>query len=70
MDLNKSDVKDIVSSEIKAFITNEFGKELKKQLSDVNNPARKEVANAIKNAILELSKFLWMQKNTYINNIK
>jgi hypothetical protein len=70
MDLNKSDVKDIVNKEIKAFIANEFTKELKKQLSDVNNPARKEVANAIKNAILELSKFLWMQKNTYINNIR
>jgi len=70
MDLNRSDVKDIVNKEIKSFITNEFTKELKKQLSDVNNPARKEIANAIKNAILELSKFLWMQKNTYINNIK
>lgn len=70
MELNKSDVKDIVNKEIKAFITNEFTKELKKQLADVNNPARKEVISAIKNAILELSKFLWLQKNTYINNIK
>ena len=29
MDLNRSDVKDIVNKEIKSFITNEFTKDLK-----------------------------------------
>jgi len=69
-ELTEKQVKSIIKTEIKKFIVDSFAKELKKELSDINSPARKEIADAIKGGISSLAKFLWLRRDVYTNEIK
>lgn len=70
--------KDITRTEIKQMIKDEFDKKfnqifvdsLVKELKKVNSPARKEMVDTIKKAMVTVHKFMWMRREVWLNEIK
>jgi hypothetical protein len=69
-ELTKAEVEKIVRDEMKKFLDKEFGNEMKKQLHNESGVARKELADIIRKALVEMNKFMWFRKDVWINNIK
>lgn len=66
--LTKSQVRDIVVDEISKFVSSELESETEKLLK--RGKPREEVINMMKNAIAALTKYMWIRKDVWQNDIK
>ena len=69
-ELTKKEIKDIINDEVdKAFnklFVDSFVKELKKSSS----PAKKELVDMMKNAMVAVHKFMWLRRDVWQSDIK
>lgn len=68
--MDKNEVKAIVDSEIKKFVNDSLDKEMRKILHNSNSQTRKEMIDAMKNALDSVYKLLWMKKEFWKADIK
>ncbi len=70
--------KELTRTEIKKIINDEFDKKfnqifvdsLIKELKNNNSPARKELVEMMKKAMISVHKFMWMRREAWQNEIK
>lgn len=67
--MEKLDYKQIVTDEIKKFISDNLDKEVKKILHS-NSESRTEMINSIKNSFEAVYKNLWQKRDFWKNEIK
>jgi hypothetical protein len=68
--MNSSDVKEIVNSEIKKFVSDILDKEMKKILQSKNSASRGELVDMVKNAFDSVYQTLWQKKDFWKTGIK
>lgn len=68
--LTKSDVKSIISDELKKYHQNELENDLKKLISKQNSGVRNEVLDIVKKALHSAYKFMYIRKDVWTNEIK
>lgn len=66
----RSDIVDIVKSEIKKFYDDSLDKEMKKVLASSNSQTRKEMVNTIKNGLEAAFKVFWVKRDFWKTDIK
>lgn len=66
----KDEVVKIVKSELKKFASDELDKEIKKLLEKSNTGSRKEMIQAIKDAMEAAFKLLWVKRDFWKTDIK
>lgn len=68
--MNKIEVKEIIDSEIKKFLSDSLDKEMKKILHNSNSASRNELISTIKNSIEAVYKVLWQKRDFWKTDIK
>jgi hypothetical protein len=68
--MNKNDVKDIVSDEIKKFLSGSLDKEMSKVLQSSNSKTRGEMITTIKKSLESVYKTLWVKRDFWKSEIK
>jgi hypothetical protein len=68
--MNKTEVKEIIDSEVKKFISDSLDKEMKKILQNNNSASRKEIITTIKDAFEAVYKTLWTKKDFWKSDIR
>jgi hypothetical protein len=68
--MTKTEVKEIIDSEMKKFISDLLDKEMKKILHNSNSTSRTEIINMIKNSMEAVYKVLWYKKDFWKSDIK
>lgn len=69
-ELTKTDIKKIVSDEFDKKFNELFVTTLVKELKNNNSPARKELVDLMKKAMISVHKFMWMRREAWQNEIK
>lgn len=69
-ELTKTDIKKIVSDEFDKKFNELFVNTLVKELKNNNSPARKELVEMMKKAMISVHKFMWMRREAWQNEIK
>jgi hypothetical protein len=69
-ELTKTDIKKIVSDEFDKKFNELFVNTLVKELKNNNSPARKELVDLMKKAMISVHKFMWMRREAWQNEIK
>ena len=69
-ELTKTDIKKIVSDEFDKKFNELFLNTLVKELKNNNSPARKELVDLMKKAMISVHKFMWMRREAWQNEIK
>lgn len=69
-ELTQTDIKRIVKDEIKSYLASQFEQEFKKMMSKSNGSGKKEVTEAIKDALDSLYQFMYHRRNVWKNEIK
>lgn len=67
---DRTEVEDIIKSEIKKFYSDSLDKEMAKVLHDTNSKSRKEVVNTIKNGLEAAFKVFWVKRDFWKTDIK
>jgi preprotein translocase subunit Sss1 len=68
--MDKNDIKEIVSNEIKKFVNDSLDKEMKRVLRNSSSQSRDELITTIKNAMESVYKVLWQKKEFWKADIK
>lgn len=68
--MDSNEVKVIINSEIKKFVSDSLDKEMKKILHNSNSQSRSEVIDTVKNALDSVYKLLWMKRDFWKTDIK
>jgi len=68
--MNKTEIKDLVKSEIKKYIIDSLDSEVKKLLKKQNSESRSEIISTIKNSLDAVYKVLWQKKDYWKTEIK
>lgn len=66
----RSDIVDIVKSEIKKFVEDSMEKEMGKVLKNTNSQARKEIVILMKNGLEAAFKVFWIKRDFWKTDIK
>ena len=66
----RSDIVDIVKSEIKKFVEDSMEKEMGKVFKDTNSLPRKEVVKLMKNGLEAAFKVFWIKRDFWKTDIK
>lgn len=69
-ELTKTEIKKIVSDEFDKKFNELFVNTLVKELKNNNSPARKELVDLMKKAMISVHKFMWMRREAWQNEIK
>lgn len=69
-ELTKTDIKKIVSDEFDKKFNELFVNTLVKEFKNNNSPARKELVDLMKKAMISVHKFMWMRREAWQNEIK
>lgn len=69
-ELTKTDIKKIVSDEFDKKFNELFVNTLVKELKNNNSPARKELVDLMKKAMISVHKFMWIRREAWQNEIK
>jgi len=67
---DRTEVIDIIKSEMKKFYEDSLDKEMAKMLNDKNSKSRKEVVNTIKNGLEAAFKVFWVKRDFWKTDIK
>jgi len=68
--MERNDIKEIVSDEIRKFVNDSLDKEIKKILHSSNSQSRQELIDTIKNALDAVYKVLWQKKDFWKTDIR
>jgi len=68
--MERNDIKEIVSDEIRKFVNDSLDKEIKKILHSSNSQSRQELIDTIKNALDSVYKVLWQKKDFWKTDIR
>lgn len=68
--MEKTDVKGIVTDEIKKFVNDSLDKEIRKILHSSNSATRDELIQTIKNSIEAVYKVLWQKREFWKTDIR
>ena len=68
--MNKSEVKEIVKSEVKNVLSSNLDGEMKNILKRSSSDSRKELIQIIKDAMEAVYKVLWMKRDFWKSDIK
>ena len=66
----RSDIVDVVKSEIKKFVNDSMDKEMKKVLHKSDSAARKEMVSLLRNGLESAFKIFWIKKDFWKTDIK
>ena len=66
----RSDIVDIVKSEIKKFVEDDLDKEMQKMMKNSNSQARKEMVILMKNGLEAAFKVFWIKRDFWKTDIK
>lgn len=66
----KDEIKKIINSELKKFVKDQLDDEIKDILHKSTSKSRKELIDAIKNALEAAFKILWIKKDFWKTDIK
>jgi len=66
----RSDIVDVVKSEIKKFVNDSMDKEMKKVLHKSDSAARKEMVSLLRNGLEAAFKIFWIKKDFWKTDIK
>lgn len=69
-ELTKTDIKKIVSDEFDKKFNELFVNTLVKEFKNNNSPARKELVDLMKKAMISVHKFMWIRREAWQNEIK
>jgi len=68
--MDREEIKEIVSDEIKKFVDDSLDKEIKKIIGKSNTQSRNELISSIKNAIEAVYKVLWQKREFWKTDIR
>lgn len=68
--MNKTEIKDLVKSEIKKYIVDSLDGEMKGILKKQNSQSRSEIISTIKNSLESVYKILWVKRDFWKSDIK
>jgi hypothetical protein len=68
--MNKSEIIEIIKSEINKFINNSLDNEIKKIIQKSNSHSRDELIKTIKNSLEAVYKTLWQKRDFWKTDIK
>ena len=66
----RSDIVDIVKSEIKKFVEDGLDKEMQKTMKNTNSQARKEMVELMKKGLESAFKVFWIKRDFWKTDIK
>lgn len=69
-DLKKEDLIKIIKDEINNYNSRELNKIISKEIKSKNSITHKEVVDIVKDALIEMNKFLWFRKEAWLGSIK
>lgn len=69
-ELTKTEIKKIINDEFDKKFNQIFVDSLIKELKNNNSPARKELVEMMKKAMISVYKFMWMRREAWQNEIK
>lgn len=69
-ELTKTEIKKIINDEFDKKFNQIFVDSLIKELKNNNSPARKELVEMMKRAMISVHKFMWMRREAWQNEIK
>jgi|BioPla2DNA2_1021312.scaffolds.fasta_scaffold13798_5 hypothetical protein len=69
-ELTKTEIKKIINDEFDKKFNQIFVDSLIKELKNNNSPARKELVEMMKKAMISVHKFMWMRREAWQNEIK
>lgn len=68
--MDKAEIKQIVSDEIKNFISGSLDKEVKKLLSNNSSDSREELIKVFRNSFETVYKNLWLKRGYWTSDIR
>lgn len=69
-ELTKKDIKDLINDEVDKAFNRLFVEYFLKELKKTSSPAKKELVDMMKNAMVAVHKFMWLRRDVWQSDIK